>query len=139
MTDKEKIRAAVERQMQHHVCGYKNALKDILKFIDSLPEEPASKDLEEEIKETLNRKYGCKVTEGSDIWFTRQYQEDFERLSHIANWQKERMMKDAIDCKIEQEYYNPNIEIYLIAYIHDREDLKRGDKVKVIIIKEVGK
>lgn len=82
--------------------GQDSERKAILGIIDSLKlkevkEEPVSEDLEEEIKETLNRKYGCKVTEGSDIWFTRQYQENFEMLSHIANWQKEKDINKACE------------------------------------------
>jgi hypothetical protein len=56
-----------------------------------------------------------------------------------ANWQKEYMMKDALDAVVKIDaggypYVDRTIELY--DYEQDIPLAKRGDKVKVIVIKE---
>lgn len=57
MTDKELIKDEIERLYKHYLdaqefdSGYNRALDDILQFIDSLPEEPASEDLQNAAKD----------------------------------------------------------------------------------------
>lgn len=75
-------------------------LSEIEDFIDSLPEEPVSEDLEEACDnyydETWDEHGGIAMVINNchDIWFPSQAMEDFFKAG--ANWQKEQMMKDAV-------------------------------------------
>lgn len=56
-----------------------------------------------------------------------------------AQWQKEQMMKDAVEGNIEGDQRNQEDEPYDIYAVSDSlngANYKMGDKVKVIIIKE---
>lgn len=59
MTDKEKIRAEIERLLHcpsyHYSLGAFNALQDILSYINSLPEEPVSNDFEMALAEMIDK------------------------------------------------------------------------------------
>lgn len=92
-------------------------LNKIIRFIDALQEEPVSEDLEKEI----------------DRWSKKQYYNDSEKCvfavvaRHFAEWQKQHMMKDAVDA---------TIPIHGQIWIDNNTSYKAGDKVKVIITKE---
>ncbi len=98
MTDKEKIKAEIERLLRvkeetSHLnqsdfnSGRWKGLMEVKSFIDSLPEEPASEDLEEEIKLIAGDYEQVEVAWNNDFDFIAR---------HFANWQKEQMMKHAI-------------------------------------------
>ena len=114
-------------------------------------EEPASKDLEEEIKR-MQRHY--KTIEEYDGQYAPLYASDIEHIArHFAGWQKvkdqfqidmahdggymegqdyarEQMMKDVVEIPLHQ---------WLPALLYDKmseKGFKDGDKVKLIIIKE---
>ena len=58
---------------------------------------------------------------------------------HFANWQKQQMMKDAIDTIVKVDaggypYVDRTIELY--DYDKDIPLAKKGDKVKIVVIKE---
>ena len=58
---------------------------------------------------------------------------------HFAQWQREQMMKDAVEGYIEGDQRNQEDEPYDVYAVSDSLDttkFKIGDKVKVIIIKE---
>ena len=59
--------------------------------------------------------------------------EDIAR--HFANWQKEQMIKNSVECTVSVDAggypYIGNIELY--DYENDKPLAKAGDKVKVII------
>ena len=135
--------------------------REILSFMDSLPDEPTSEDLEQEI----------------DRWYNNEASKDFENVlwkyickcaRHFANWQKEQlllnnekyhtvpvsildrlyaneekleqMMKEAIDGEITFDYYgNGDMTYGCVAHgsfcLEDR-GLKDKDTVKLIIVKE---
>jgi hypothetical protein len=90
---------------------------DGVQWADEHPkEEPVSEELEEAAEE----------------WDESLYRSDAFKAG--AKWQKEQMMAKAIDA----ELYSDGMFIPLIG-VKDREkvsDIKFGDKVKVIIIKE---
>ncbi len=134
MTDKEKIRAEIERQMQHHVCGYKNALKDILKFIDSLPEEPVSEDLEEFATQLANEYFPDEL----NIWARPNHEARYlyDACIRTANWQKEQMMKDAVEGEITDDVLSKHLHCDAGKFIEAWDKFNSGDKVKIIIIKE---
>lgn len=150
-TDKERIRNEIERLIdileRNSGCtgvfgdSQMAAYEKILSFIDSMQEEPMSEDLEEACNsyydETWDEHGGkAMVVDGChDIWFPSLAPDDFFKAG--AQWQKEQMMKDAIECNIG--WYDG----LLLDYTQQQQDkaldkigAKIGDKVKVIIIKE---
>ena len=145
-TDKERIRAVVERLHDEYRgekgdADVRRALRTVLFFIDSLQEEPVSEDLEEACNsyydETWDEHGGkAMVVDGChDIWFPSLATDDFFKAG--AQWQKEQMMKDAIECNIG--WYDG----LLLDYTQQQQDkaldkigAKIGDKVKLLIIKE---
>ncbi len=133
ITDKEKIRAEVERRLwllvpkvtfQHQ----RKELENILSFIDSLQEEPASEDLEDA---------AAKYDRVIQVYNERERLVDTSGRKYFklgANWQKEQMMKDAIDgVVICDEKLTLGYRDILFKF---PEELKVGDKVKMIIIRE---
>lgn len=129
MITKEKIKQELERlddkYRELRVSGTTQQAKEadlvvhvllqISNFIKSLPEEPASKDLDEEIKRYLHEVYDRDTTV-SDV------------ARHFANWQKQQMMKNVVECTWGSRVTSP-----LTSYF---PDIKCGDKVKLIIVKE---
>lgn len=92
MTDKEKILAKIESLLNEtnyepftdEVLGKIQTLNELKSYIDSLQEEPASEELEEEIKRYIHEVYDRDTTV-SDV------------ARHFANRQKEMMMSKAIN------------------------------------------
>lgn len=129
MTQIEQIRAEIERltevrgyAMSEYDNGRRSAMYDIreqlINFIDSLPAEQPSEELNKEIDRFQKAKYGGDVISVTSI------------ACHFAIWQKEQMMKSAIEVKINRDtLYN------LKPIIHEKyQDLKIGDKI--LIVKE---
>lgn len=116
MTDKELIRQEIERRIKNlefslenncvekhsklDILGNITTLESLLQFIDSLPEEPASEDLEEEFYRFIDEEEGipkmCNTREciawGVDI------------ASHFAEWQEKKSMQEFME-KAE-EFFN---------------------------------
>lgn len=162
MTDKEKIKEEIERRIEQCYRTLSQDLlerernetncclqqyKEILQFIDSLPEEPASEDLEEEIDRCYKSRNDLMMTRrqfGELIhhfaeWQKKQDQETIELAEDhamLADMMKEReeIMKDAVDATIL------DVDAQTIEFGLWPEklllDIKEGDKVKIIIIKE---
>lgn len=139
MTGKEEITAEIERlkkELKDLPSGdYKNGVfyvleEELTPFINSLPAEEASEDLDVEIN------------------FLKELTlEEFRTIVYyFANWQKEQLMKglcyetkvyrdeegDGIDTPIESWLALENNEITNLPNI----GLKEGEKVKIIIVKE---
>jgi hypothetical protein len=99
MTDKQLIKQEIERVYRHYLCaqefdsGYNMALDDILRFIDSLPEEPASKDLEEEIKSWIP----AHIKGGGE--YMRKVAIEWSEIvaRHFAEWQKQKDLQDFLE------------------------------------------
>ena len=87
-----------------------------LDFIDSLQEEPVSEDLNTAAKEYANnitKKIGYRLQLRRAVCFG-------------ANWQKEQMIKNAVEC----EYFDGSL------FCNDlREKYRDCDKVKIVIVK----
>ena len=179
MTTKELIRAKIE-QLKHYAeeskmewinDGYnQNAFAEdcrissfdkLLTFIDSLPDEPVSDDLEEAAREIVIKMHPCmkdctilgdRLTRGQLMalvkagaeWQSKKEQDIIETAEDHAflagaNWQKEQMMKDAVEGEVcilpgraayVKEKDNESLKQYLLDHF------KYGDKVKIIIVKE---
>ena len=107
--------------------GAYHTLCNLDAYIDSLQKEHVSEDLLKELKGIVNIRE-C-VAQGVPV---------IKIARHFANWQKERMMKDAIDAEVKVDAggypYIPQIELY--DYDKDIPLAKEGDRYKVVLIKE---
>ena len=143
MSNIEKIRQKIERRKKSLRAGICNdeaftrkqkeemlvasgELTRLSRFLDSLPGEKPSEDLKEEVK----RYYSDNFT------YISSDQPTLSILTNVAHyfaeWQKEQMMKEAVEGFIFQsEDYYPK---ELVAQYNG--ELKHGDKVKIIIVKE---
>ena len=98
--------------------------------------EPVSEGLDEEINNYLRNSLVYKSMASEPDWkehcvvFKKGSLGKFAR--HIVDWQKQQMMKDALDLKINRD------TLYdLKPIIHEKYlDYRIGDRVKVIIIKD---
>lgn len=162
MTDKEKIRADVDAAMQdveekskafteahkgesaeEILAGMKGidpSIQDIVDkhWFEMLGEEPVSEGLEEEIKRNVYDPFfdlnGVAI-KGATGYLTVEDVADIAR--HFANWQKQQMMKDAVDAKVIARWPLHSAPLYCSyeMYIPYAQHLSEGDKVKLIIIK----
>lgn len=140
MTDKvQKIRNEVERLrnelIQEREKGFGSdvddacilELQNVLTYIDSLQEEPVSKELEE-----ASKYYALNNTPWDDC--VNEMQESFKAG---AKWQKEQMMKDAINGYVIEDVEEGEGDFLLSTeYLPKSMELKDQQKVKVIVIKE---
>ena len=144
MTDKEKYEALVaeiEHQKEETSIGLNewengeehgrmeviNALQEKIK---SMQGEPANDDFEKEM---------------NDFFLTMQVQDNeyinedtFRSIArHFAEWQKQQMMKDAVEATLYFDY-GDKTGFYGMVELHDipMKDMEDGDKVKVLVIKE---
>ena len=146
----------VEKYSKLDILGNITTLESLLQFIDSLPEEPKciyNRTLDERKKFCKYCSAACDVRieeepetedlideidkiwktcnpidEGMGVETANIHIEQFDDIArHFAEWQKQQMMKDAVD----GEYWDGSI------YLDNRPtEYKDGDKVKIIIVKE---
>lgn len=109
------------------------AHSEVTKISDQ--EGPVSKELEEEIIRYIG--YPQEIDEDVSTTMIRK------AARHFAQWQKQQMMKDAVDGEIlaiEDCNYSMNSHTHLEMYVDEvkliEKGFKDGDKVKLIIIKE---
>lgn len=139
MTDKEKldaIKAEIESKYAFFgnssdiAWGKKVAYGQMLNYINSLPEEPVSEELEEAVNDYIG--FAPEVDECLFVYSERK------SFRAGAKWKKEQMMKDATEVTVHIDTggypYIPQMELY--DYDKDVPLAKEGDKYKVILIKE---
>lgn len=147
MTDKEKleaIRAEIKKELSF--CSKGNLfdegrcteLHHLKLFIDSLPEKPVSKDLEDEIAK-FNNNYFPETDNGLNIEMRKELRTIVgNAIKNGARWKEQQMMKDAIEREVKVDAggypYIDATELY--DYDNDKPLAKAGDMVKVIIIKQ---
>ena len=86
MTDKELIKQEIERLFDEYPM-LRGMLKHLTIFIDSLPEEPVSEDLEEELDNFLKDPvFGKLINRNAGIVLAH----------HFAEWQKQRMIEKVV-------------------------------------------
>ena len=146
MTDKEKILAEIE-QLKAEIPYHENAwsvLDKLKEFINSLPAEQPSEELEEAANKYADDNPSLCLENDGGIY------EDFAapRRNFIAgaNWQKEQMMKGlCFETKVYQDCDGDDIESPFQTWLSLEQNeitalpnlgLSDGDKVKVIIVKE---
>jgi hypothetical protein len=136
MIDIEKLKKEIKGRIRKNVYldyheGYNDALKRTISIIESMEEESVSEDLEKEIINYIG--FPQEVDEDISTTMMRK------AARHFANWQKEQMMKDAVDVKVKVDaggypYIDRVIELY--DYEKDIPLAKAGDKVKLLVLKE---
>ena len=151
MTEKEKleaIKAEIERLFNFAkgyyadriASGYKICCNDIISFINSLPEEPVSEDLEEAANNAviaLVPSFGQKYSDGSYVSSCRDSFKREELLGLFkagAKWQKERIMANSTNATIGLPYENKDG-----GYTHlidVSRPLSVGNNIIAIIFKE---
>ena len=106
----------------------KNEFVSLLHFLDTLQEQPVCEGLEEEIERYIPTSLAVKFpttdieTIKSDIRYIAR---------HFAQWQKEQMLKEAVEGKIIF-LFNGDVAIN----IGDTDKYKLGDNVRIVIVKE---
>ena len=123
----EQIKTEIER-LKESGCASPIVICDtLLSFIDFLQEEPVSEELLKELKGIVNIRE-C-VAQGVPV---------IKIARHFANWQKEQMMKSAVEriVKVDAGGYPYILQMELYDYDKDIPLAKEGDKYKVILIKE---
>ena len=142
MTAEEKlsaIRTEIERLLDCEPFSIKQEAKKIVKatrngvlhgmltFINSLPEEPISNDLGEEIHLFLDK------TGAPYYWAGDKEQLEWLEIiaRHFAEWQKQQMIKSAVDIPLylDGDFLTLDNDFSKMGY-------REGEKVKIIIIKE---
>lgn len=123
---------------EHRIC-YNKALQEVQCQLDTLEvdEEPVSNDLEAEFVLYLKHKFHIPQegnTLKTDGWSPSPY-DILDIAKHFANWQKEQMMKDAVETTVSSMVHQLIVTDYIIVNA-EQFGLKKGDKVKVLIIKE---
>lgn len=167
MTDKEKIRAEVKKVKliiqaskaqgafaEGYISGQESVVEHLEKFIDSMQEEPVSKqklsnvgrtvknwkepvseDLEEACEQLAENARKHKAETSSPFFSPTDYKQG---VMDGAKWKIVKLMKDATEVTVYIDAggypYIPQIELY--DYDKDVTLAKEGDKYKVVLIKE---
>ncbi len=154
MTDKEKIREKIEKDFVYYdrasignnspdLVAKRNLCHDLLTYIDSLSEEPTSEDLVEASKEWLRPQLDKSYANYGEVKIMELTHFDgyamLDAIEFGAKWQKEKTMKDAIEREVQTDaggypYIDINVELY--DYDNDVPLAKKGDKYKIVLIKE---
>lgn len=138
----EKILKEINR-LKKELDGYSalEALDYIESYINTLPEEPVSQDLDEEIGKYTTNELLKKRNHSTGIYhLTQKDCDDIAR--HFAEWQKKQMMKDAVDGVVHHfaddelaaVHYNDPKGTPMSIYVSSK-GLSAGEKVKIIIAK----
>lgn len=153
MTDKEKIISEIQRRINLFRKDGKLgsdteiALYGLINFINAMHEEPVSEDLEEASKgwliPQLDKSY---ASYGENMMMELTHFDGYAMLDAIefgAQWQKQQLIKSAVkgvvhhfgDDEIAAIHYNDPKGVPM-SYFVSSNDLKAGDNVKMITIKE---
>ena len=137
--DAGRLKAEIEKRM--HICdgiferdsntyyqGKAVAYQETLPLIDSLQQEQPEVDLEEEVK----RYYSDNFAYISSDQPTLSILTNIAR--HFTEWQKEQMMKEAVEGEIQMRYSGCLCAKTIRSINEDK--FKFGDKVRIIVVKE---
>lgn len=132
MDELQKIKAEVERLKESGCASPISVCDDLISFIESLEKEHVSDDLNDEI-----RKYFLSY-KGYPHVMDETEREIKKAIIYFANWQKQQMMKDAVQGFVNAEYQD--VVSVKSGAIAGEERKKLGlhlcAKIKLIIIKE---
>lgn len=147
MTDKEKIISEIQRRINLFRKDGKLgsdteiALYGLINFINAMHEEPVSEDLDKFATQSANKLYPPEYEMADDNW--KQRAGYVKGCKDGAKWQKQQLMKSAVkgvvhhfgDDEIAAIHYNDPKGVPM-SYFVSSNDLKAGDNVKLITIKE---
>lgn len=111
--------------------GQITAYNQIMQFIDSLPEEHVSEDLDREIGYYTTSKLLGKRNHSTGVYHLTQKECD-NIARHFAEWQRKQMMKDALSGQI---YRSHDGDVKILAVKGNTDKLYRGTDIKFIILK----
>lgn len=94
------------------------------KEVKDMLEESVSDDLEKEVEKTKAMVKYLELNTDDIVDFC---------VSHYTNWQKQQMMKDAVEGKMIGDF---SLSINCFSDVVDRMGLFEGDKVKLIILRD---
>lgn len=157
MTDKEKairwfenIADECDKLTSGNVAHLKAQIKGVAirsaEYLTKHSQEPASEDLKKEIEKYFAQWYQGATNEGcvnSESQLVSIY--DCKRIAkHFAQWQKEQMMKDAVEADIAESFTpvseSPNIYMHGFTCVYEEKEstpyVVAPCKVKLIIIKD---
>ena len=133
MTDKKKIMNIIELFIawngETEPIDTAN-LDSAVDFVaDSMQEEPVSEDLEKEIDRVFFK---------NECDSQRLHHKEIADIArHFAAWQKQQMMNDAVDGKVQESVDTDSLWVMQDGWFSGiKYGLTKGDKVKLIIVKE---
>ena len=129
MTTKELINQYITAHADNRWMDASELETLLTEFAEKL-KEPASEDLEQAAKKYAEEEYPWQ--HGYESWDS-----PIKDFKAGAQWQREQMMRGAIECNID--YYDGSILDCTQKQLDDaleKNGIKVGDKVKLIIIKE---
>lgn len=127
-------RKEIERAVLSGAYSGLNLARDE-RYEENRQEESVSEELEKEVYEHLWKgRMGTDVSK--PIYFS--YDELLEVARHFADWQKQQMVKAAIETEVVDDSFGQQVgEVPAIRYdVQPEDNLEIGDKVKLIIFKE---
>lgn len=135
MEESDRLTHSVTKISDQEPEEYKGILGEQLKYIDNEIQR-LEKLKEESVSENLLDEIHNRWEDYPHIKWPKCPYKDFKNIAcHFANWQKQQMMKNVTYGEVSQcTTYPYNLKIQSIKTID--KDLKVGDKVKLIIIKE---
>lgn len=125
MTDKEKIKAEIERRIEIATGEQYISLKSLLSFIDSMQEESASEDLENEIVRWEDSFKHCPASMGYK-----------ETAIHFANWQKNHIWTEESEKIIRKKLENDYSQANSMVIWASRSDKPFDKDEELIMVKE---
>lgn len=151
-TELESLLRFIDSLPEESKCIYNRTLDERKKFCKycsaacdvRIEEELVNEDLEEEIDNYIKDNF---FGSGSIGFFSNRTKQELNSIDvaniahHFAEWQKQQMMKDAVDGEVVYQIGSSILAPTDIRYkvVSDRvyiPNVKLGDKVKIIIVKE---
>lgn len=141
MTQIEQIKSEIERRMKNNQqdatesgAGAFYEDRQLLSFINTLPSEQPSEEFKEEFKEEFNNFCVHGDIRNPNFEGPFGYDDIRKTAIHFANWQKEQMMKDAVYGLVCG--HDDNSPAWIDLNLLNKPDVKVGEEIKLIIIKE---
>lgn len=133
----DKAEALVYSQMESLMVGTKQMLQYIT---DQLQIRNESDDLEEAVTQWRHKHFHGRRSFDGAVGEYLERTSQLDLAKYIANWQKQQMMKDAVEAEAVLNYYGKGDKEYY-AVANEEVDGKKynlhdGEKLKLIIIKE---
>lgn len=148
LIDKDALVAEIER-LENKNCknsndfnlGAATYLGMLKQFVNThevkyLQEEPASEDFEKEMDNYIPTVFSKDMDSGEPR-FTTWFRALRKTARHFANWQKNKMMEDAVDGVVAASAGGDGWVNIATGFVKSEDvNVKFGDKIKIIVVKE---